>query len=326
MTTMMASTTATTACQGAFQSGHILHFASQGHASRRVAGLRTVAAICIAPLVALSGCTSSTRVIQPEPRHPPPAAPTARSPEENRPAEPPTEPKGKTPPGDRVVSLPGLTAHLDTREIRIDGQFCIQRGILEYLAVASGGKEYESVLRLDCRPSHLQIVALLAGYQVGELPAAMRGDFSPQADDDTERPEGAPTVTSPPEGYWKRETCEPTRVAAQVEVRQPDGTWRRRPIEDFLLDRRTGRPPPPLNWAFSGSFFYKAPETEAEVYVADLEKSVIALWYDPTALFNLTQDVGNPYRGESIGLEVNPEALPERGTPVRLLLRPLASD
>lgn len=218
--------------------------------------------------------------------------------------------------------LPGIVIEEGTQTLRIEGQVCIEEGILEYLAVARGGKEYESVFALHCRPSHLQAAMLIAGYQAGEIAPELQGDFSPQADPAANiPPEGAPQVTHPSSDYFAKAKTEPTRVTIDVEVGQADGSWQRRPIESFLIDRTTSRPPPRLTWGFSGSFFHRDEQTGMEFFVADAEKSVIALWYDPTALLNLTQDVGNPYRDAAAGLEINPETLPRKDTPVRLILQ-----
>jgi hypothetical protein len=220
----------------------------------------------------------------------------------------------------RIV-LPGIVVDQRAREVQIDGEVCIEQGILEYLAVADDGKTYESLFQLHCRPSQLNAALLMAGYVTGEVPRALRGDFSSEATTTAPaRPAGAPVLVPPPKRYWDR-TTRATGVTIHVDVRQPDGTWRRRSIESFLADRGNNHPPAPLTWAFTGSFFAQDPATNREVFVADVELSVIALWYDPTALLNLLRDVGNPYRGESNGLEVNRTGLPPVGTPVRLILR-----
>jgi len=225
----------------------------------------------------------------------------------------------------RTVSLPGLAMNLDNRELQLDGQVCIERGVLEYVAVAAGGKEYESIFSLRCQPSHVNVALLLAGYQAGDLAPELRGDYAPDTDPAASQPpEGAPQGTDPPEQYWTKPMAEPTRVIVEVDVRQRDGTWERKPIEEFLLDRRTEKSPDRLLWAFTGSFFYRDESTGLEVFVADVERSLIALWYDPSALLNLGQNLGNPYRGDATGLEVNPAALPDRGTPVRIILRPVS--
>ncbi len=227
---------------------------------------------------------------------------------------------------ERKIELPGIVVDLRSGEVRIDGEVCIEQGILEYIAVGDGGKAYESLFALACRASHLHAAMLIAGYQAGAVSPELRGDFAPNAPATTNpaahiRPEGAPRVTAPPPGQPDTAAREPTRAVVDVEVRQADGTWQRRPIESFLIDRRTNQPPARLEWAFTGSFFHRDPDTQREYFVADAEKSLVALWYDPTCLLNLTQDVGNPYRGDASGLQVDKDRLPPKGTPIRLILR-----
>lgn len=227
---------------------------------------------------------------------------------------------------EQTVRLPGIVVNPSSAEVRIDGQVCIEQGILEYLAVASGGKEYESMFSLACRPSHLQSAMLIAGYEVGEVDSGVRGDFAGGRDPTQDpaanpRPAGTPPVTVPGKDYWASRKATPSQMTVDVEVRQPDGTWNQRPIESLLIDRQTGKAPGRMVWAFTGSFFAKDETTKREYFTADAEKSLIALWYDPTCLLNLTQDVGNPYRGDASGLEVSKTVLPPKGTPVRLVLR-----
>ncbi len=225
-------------------------------------------------------------------------------------------------PGDRGA-LPGILIEHATRTLQVEGRVCIEGGILEYLAVAGDGKEYESVFALDCRPSHLQVAMLIAGYRAGEVAPHLRGDLAPGVDPAANNPpSGAPKVRSPSSEYFAKAGSQPTRVRIDVEVQRSDGTWRRRPVEHYLKDRGTGQTPPRFTWAFTGSYFQRDAQTGVEFFMADAEKSLIALWYDPTALLNLTQDVGNPYRGDVSGLAVNAAKLPRKDTPIRLILRP----
>jgi hypothetical protein len=281
-----------------------------------------------------------------------------------------------TPPAPPLeVSLPGIVVIPATGEVRVEGRTCIESGIVEYLAVGTRGKAYESLFVLHCRPSHLQMAMLVAGYQEGELPPQVRGDFSPATGPATRpagtaarrpagrtasqpasrltsrptarpttlpvtgranrppgrpiapavaRPAGAPQPTAPPQEYWSRPAQQPTCVMIDVDVQQAEGSWQRRPIETLLVDRRTGRAPPRLAWAFTGSFFFEDRRTHLEFFAADAEQSLVALWYDPTALLNLTRDVGNPYRGDASGLAVDAAMPLKRGTLVRLVLHPVS--
>lgn len=216
--------------------------------------------------------------------------------------------------------LPGI--HLDQRSktIAVDGAICLRKGILEYVAVAEGGKEYESALRLYCRPAHLQQAMLMAGYEVSEVPRAAWGDYG--ADADGERSTDAPAAAEPPASYWEKRAGKPEYVCMSVEVTGADGVVTRVPVEDLLIDRRTGESPEPLRWVFTGSYFDEGGRDRPAVFAADESRSVIALWYDPSCVLNLAEDVGNPYRGEDIGIEAGEGSVPALNTPVRLIIRP----
>ncbi|HOW70260.1 MAG TPA: YdjY domain-containing protein [Phycisphaerae bacterium] len=218
------------------------------------------------------------------------------------------------------TTLPGITIQARNREILLDGRICIESGILEYLAVSRGGKTYESLFELDCQPRHLHAGLLIAGYTAGTLAPEFQGDFAPQAT--ASRPEGAPTIPEPPDGALGKGGNPPSYLAIEVELKQADGSWRRQPLEKLLVNRGTGKPPGRLRWAFTGSFFRRDENTGEEYFIADVEKSLAAFWFDPTALINLAADMGNPYRSEDGGLEVAKTDRPLQGTPVRLVLRP----
>lgn len=215
--------------------------------------------------------------------------------------------------------LPGVAVDVDRQIVAIDGAVCLDQGFLEYIAVAEGGKTYESLFALDCRPAQLHTALLISGYTPGNVHPEVRGVFAP--DGGELPPDGAPARVVPPEDYEARAT-DPTRVHLHVDVQQDDGSWLRCPIEQFLIARATEEAPRQLTWAFTGSFFAEDPNRPGEFYVADVERSLIALWYDSAALFNLTKDLGSPYRGESLGIELNPETLPPLDTPIRLIIQP----
>lgn len=223
-----------------------------------------------------------------------------------------------------VSALPGISWERGGGELQIEGRVCLEQGVLEYLAVADGGKEYESIFALKCRPSQLHAALLIAGYEVGEVAPESRGGFAPKQDPAADAPpEGAPNVTPPPDEYWKATPTEPTRISLDVDVQQEDGSYQRFPVEHFLWDRELGQSPSRLTWAFTGSFFHRDPTSGWEVFVADVERSLVALWYDPTALLNSMEDVGNPYRGDTMGLEIHGDNVPAKGTAIRLVLRPV---
>ncbi len=178
-----------------------------------------------------------------------------------------------------ITNLPGLVIHGGANKyVEATGKTATIDDILEFIAVETAGRDYESLFTLDCRPSALKFGLLLIGCEPGES-------------------NGSP-------------------LSIEVE-------WQgqRVPVEQLLIDRRTKKPPGPLPWVFTGSYFNKDPISGNEVFRADEELAFIALWWEPSVLINLTKDFGNPYRNRDQGFEANPKRLPAKGTPVKLILR-----
>lgn len=154
--------------------------------------------------------------------------------------------------------------------------------LLEFLAVETSGRAYESLLTLECRPSALQAALLLLGC----------------------KPDGK----------------EGTRLFLEM-AWNAEGRSHRAPVEDFLLERRTRKPPGPLQWVFTGSRFVKLPGAKEEIFLADAEEAFIGLYSHEGLLIQLGADFGNPYRSPEAGFGAHTVRLPPKGTPIRLIFR-----
>jgi hypothetical protein len=178
------------------------------------------------------------------------------------------------------INLTGLTIHRGDRPaVEATGEICSTNGILEFVAVEAKGRDYESLLTLNCRPSQLQFALLLIGCETGDT----------------------------------------HRVALDVEWTAGSKT-QRAPVEQWLVDRKTGKPPKDLDWAFTGSCFGQDFEGR-RIFLADEEQAFIALWPQSSMVINLVGEHGNPYRSEHQGFEINSAAVPPLGTKVKLLIR-----
>ena len=182
-----------------------------------------------------------------------------------------------------VINLPGLTIHGGTDKfVEADGKMALTDGILEFIAVQSEGRTYESLLTLDCKPSELKFALLLIGCEPDEKQGS--------------------------------------QLALEIEWQQ-DGKPKRVPVEALLIDRHTKKPATKLAWRFTGSTFVKDLLSGREVFQADQEAAFIALWWEPAVLINVVGDHGNPYRASDQGFEVLKTAVPPTGTPVKLIFR-----
>ena len=171
----------------------------------------------------------------------------------------------------------------DSPRVEAAGRIADGQGdVLEFLAVETAGRAYESLLTLECRPSGMQAALLLLGCK----PHAKSG----------------------------------TKLALELEWTL-EGRIQRVPVEELLLERRTQTAPGPLPWVFTGSRFVRLPGAEAEVFLADAEEAFIGLYSHDGLLIQLGGDFGNPYRSGEAGFAANASRLPPKGTQIRLVLR-----
>jgi len=198
-----------------------------------------------------------------------------------------------------VVRIGEVTAYPRQRRIEVDAQFGIKDGILEFFGVAEGGKAYESVLQLNCTPSKLHAALLAVGFETGDVPQETKGDYLD---------ESFGTGVDNPKSY----------LDVFVEWTEEDNTVRVR-AEQLLFDIAEDKPAAASHWVFTGSFFVTDDEGK-QWYGADVTKSVIAVWYDPSAVINLPVLTGNPYRGPS-GFRVNSQIFPETND-VKVIILP----
>ncbi|MCS6977298.1 MAG: YdjY domain-containing protein [Gemmatales bacterium] len=102
-----------------------------------------------------------------------------------------------------------------------------------------------------------------------------------------------------------------------------DGSTKEVPIEKTLVDRKTGKPLPPLKWHFTGSVMKQPdPEKPDMVYGADFTGTLIAIF--PVTDEVVIQSQLTMKEEPLIKLEVNrsgENAVPSEGTPVKLVIK-----
>jgi hypothetical protein len=180
-----------------------------------------------------------------------------------------------------------------TQTLEIPARVNLRRGILEYYAVSSNGKLHESVLEVKAEPSHVHLALLLAGYEPSEY-----GPEDPKT--------------------YKRPLKKRGSLLRLYVKWTPEGVERPQwlPASVWLFDRSLNSAPSPALYVFEGSVF------DRNIYIADIERSVVGLIEDASVVIGLAQERGNPYHGEALGFEVHTSVIPSKGTPVTLVIRP----
>lgn len=156
----------------------------------------------------------------------------------------------------------------------------MKEGLLEYLVVGDSGKLHESLLRTDVEPYALQVALLLAGLEGSLTPLSFQG-----------------------------EDKLPTGDAIDIWVAwQEKGKEHKVRIEELLLQGKD--PVGQVPWVFTGSLVSDG------VFVAQAEKSIIAVFHDPTAMI----DHRLPSGANDEVWFVNSQATPAVGTPLTVTI------
>jgi hypothetical protein len=109
-------------------------------------------------------------------------------------------------------------------------------------------------------------------------------------------------------------------VAVLLELPGDGGKPQRVPIEQALVQIKTGKAAPALKWHFTGSNFREPdPEKDDKVYGADLTGTFLAIF--PVTDDTVLQSGLSTDEEKSLKLETNTKLLPEEGTAVKLILQ-----
>lgn len=205
----------------------------------------------------------------------------------------------------------------DAKRIYIDGYVSLRRGPLEMLACPVGSKEHESVIAVFAKSSDVHAALLAIGARSGTtarwdpefLPPTGQAiavwvayrDPKPMDPNDAAKTNSAPTPAQPmaPEFI-------PGDTFHVVDARQ----WIRR------IDNQEALTEP---WVFAGSGFWTDPADGKQYYSANGGDMICVSNFSTAMLdvpFASSADAGN------VLFEPFEERIPERGTPVRLILAP----
>ena len=132
-------------------------------------------------------------------------------------------------------------------------------GAIEYLAVSKGGKEYESVIVLECTPGAIYNALIKFGLKKGK-PAT----FDEQGN--SILPRGDPVRLFI---EWQDDAGKITRIRA----------------EDLIYSTKTKKRMQYINWPFTGSEIGRfEPDSDAEVLMAKVTKNIISLHHGDSSV------------------------------------------
>lgn len=204
--------------------------------------------------------------------------------QDSSPAEPATTGVKKRP----AEFAPGVRIDWSDRAIEVDGVVVLREGPLELFACSPRTREHESIVAVKARPMHVFQAMGLIGLEPG---SPVRYDHH------QDRP-------IPPRG----ETLElSVRYGSHDSARVV-------PLEAWILDVSSRKPPERIEWVFAGS------RTSGDGrFGADADGTVICVVDFETAL--ITVGALHTSANEQLWLTANTEAIPPLDTPCTLLIR-----
>lgn len=169
-----------------------------------------------------------------------------------------------------------------------------EEGMPDQIVQFHGAKTHEAVVCVDVRPSIIHAGLLAIGARPGE-PVRFQPEFKPATGAEID------VILR-----WKKEDGEIVEKRAQ----------------EVVMNAATGDPMD-IPWVFAGSYFYTDDEdpspTPKRYYAADSEGEVIGVSNFPSATLDVPK--ASSASDDELLFQANQEVLPERGTPVTILLR-----
>lgn len=207
------------------------------------------------------------------------------------------------------LEFPGLAINLKERCVDVEASVCLRRGLLELVACTKGTKEHESIVVVEAKPKHIHAALLLLGAKPGS--PATRQPLEAQA----ER-----WIDVPPHGG---------PVDVSLVLRDEEGKWAERPIDDFIVSARQSSDAtasaapvpkrPTHTFLFAGSVL-QGDGPGPRRYLSDDSGNVISLSTFGDELLCLPAI--HSQANDALQWQVDPTHLPAVGSNVTLRLRP----
>ncbi len=194
-------------------------------------------------------------------------------------------PDGDT--GNKPLKFRGITLDLKNKRVEVKGRICLDQGLIEYLACAKGGKEHESLLVMDCKPHELFLALQTLGLRPGKG-VGFQGE---------------------------RRTPSGDKVYLYLEYNDDKRVVRHR-VEDLVWNIQAKKSMARTPWIFVGSRFLKDPDTGKPVFMAQLERNIIATIHAPFAIFDHPLETG----ADDTFYHSNEKLVPQVGTPIKLII------
>jgi hypothetical protein len=183
----------------------------------------------------------------------------------------------------RTVTIPAKVAPRKIDDPKYKEIYPIE--VIATFPFPKGAKAHETVVTFDCKPSDVHKAMTDFGLKPGK-PAKTAKD---------------------------KQTGPEVRIMLQ----HPPGKGKLVPIEQFLVDKKTGKPLPKIKWLFTGSEMVKPDPEKPAVYGADDKGTLIAIF--PVTAETVFQSDRPLAEEKYVKLETS-DKLPKVGTAVNVVI------
>ena len=180
------------------------------------------------------------------------------------------------------------------KQVVVGGEVCLTRGMLEMFACLKGTKEHESIVAANTAAQIVHAALLAIGAEAGS-PVKFEPEYKP---------------------------ANGTEIAITVEWTDKDGKRQTAKAQDWIRHIKT-QETMKYAWVFAGSGFWEDEDTGKKHYMAE-GGDFICVSNFPSATLDLP--VKSPADNSELQYEAYTERIPERGTKVRLFLKPLLAE
>ena len=196
-------------------------------------------------------------------------------------------------------ALPGIRVDRENRLVDVAAAVVTREGDwMELLGCAPESREYESILVVKARPSHLHLALVMIGLEPGHPLQIQWKDEKP--------------VAIPPAG---------ARVAVSLVYTDADGKTHDVPANKWIKNQVTGELLEGNVWLFAGSTLRQSEDkSRPPVYLADVNGSVISLVNFGDDV--LARDSVTTNRNDNGAWAANTDLVPPVGTEVVIRLTP----
>jgi len=184
-----------------------------------------------------------------------------------------------------VFRLGDIEINKKNKNISFPAAVNMDKGLLEYALVRTGGKTHESLLRTNIEPYNLQIAFLLLGFEPTDRPLRGQGD--------PDKPRGEPIEIS----------ISYDKVGKLVTIKPEEWMVQKNKDKDTDIKK--------LEWVYTGSVIWNGR------FMTQMEGSIIAVYHDPVALIDNASEGGE---SDKIWF-VKGGAAPPPGTPVKVTIK-----